>query len=112
MKATTRTAVLSILAIDETIDKKQIEVALNVLDNRNANAIIESDIPMTRKEAMKALGCCAGTITNYAREGLIRRVRRTTKSKGGSVKYCRADVLKLARGEHEVCYVPRIRGRK
>lgn len=109
MNQTTEAGIVALCNADKTITPDQLRAILDagrgeVTGGRSADALG----PYTRKEAARVLRCCPTSITNYCRAGMIRRIygprhgmsgKDANAARGRGVRYCRADVDRIARGE-------------
>ena len=106
MNQTTEAGIVALCNADKTITPDQLRAILDAgrgeaTGGRSADALG----PYTREEAARVLRCCPASVTNYCRAGLIRRIfgpkrnAGANAARGRGVRYCRADVDRIARGE-------------
>lgn len=80
----TQKAVVAILRADPSVTKPQITAALDALAGKTAAGLsvdAPTDRALTRKQAAEILGVKPGTVTAYARKGIIKAFRFGAKGK-------------------------------
>jgi len=77
MLSNTKTAIKSILEIDQTIDPKQIVAAIRVLEGKSSDALVAPDpIPrvLSREQVAELTKRDAKTIDQWGRTGKLKRI--------------------------------------
>lgn len=101
MKAYTDTAITALVAGDETIGRDDAKVALAILRGQKPPELAQEDKILTRREVAAKLRVSCVTVTNWARQGVIRRVAIPNRRK--AVGYSWLSVMAIMNGEKGDC---------
>ena len=101
MKAYTDTAITALVAGDETIGRDDAKVALAILRGQKPPELAQEDRILTRREVAAKLRVSCVTVTNWARQGVIRRVAIPNRRK--AVGYSWLSVMAVMNGEKDGC---------
>ena len=87
MMQSTRTAVAAILRTDPSITREQAKAAMDALEGRTSAGLAvdaPTDRALTRRQAAEILGVKPHTVSDYARNGLIKAFCFGAKGKKAS----------------------------
>ena len=98
MKACTDTAIMALVAGDETIRPADANAALALLRGKGLPELVEEDRVLTRAEAAAKLRVSGVTISNWAKSGIIRRVAIPNRRK--AVGYSWKSVMEILDGRN------------
>ena len=101
MKAYTDTAIAALVAGDETIGRDDAKVALAILRGQKPPELAQEDKVLTRREVAAKLRVSCVTVTNWARQGVIRRVAIPNRRK--AVGYSWLSVMAIMNGVKGGC---------
>ena len=101
MKAYTDTAITALVAGDETIGRDDAKVALAILRGQKPLELTQEDKILTRREVASKLRVSCVTVTNWARQGVIRRVAIPNRRK--AVGYSWLSVMAIMNGSKDGC---------
>ena len=100
MKAYTDTAITALVAGDETIGRDDAKVARAILRGQKPPELAQDKV-LTRREVAAKLRVSCVTVTNWARQGVIRRVAIPNRRK--AVGYSWLSVMAIMNGEKGDC---------
>ena len=101
VKSITDTAITALVAGDETIGRDDAKVALAILRGQKPPELAQEDKILTRREVASKLRVSCVTVTNWARQGVIRRVAIPNRRK--AVGYSWLSVMAIMNGEKGDC---------
>ena len=101
MKSITDTAITALVAGDETIGRDDAKVALAILRGQKPPELAQEDKILTRREVASKLRVSCVTVTNWARQGVIRRVAIPNRRK--AVGYSWLSVMAVMNGGKDGC---------